>query len=269
VSARDADDVLSVLASDPVAHCMVAARVEEYGIDTHSIIGQLWSHGPTTEGLCYFGANLMPLRGSTAALEAFSERARRRRRMCSSIVGRAELAMPLWEMLTPFWGRARDVRPDQPLMALAGPPKCLADPSVRRVRPAEIDLYMPAAIAMFREEVGVDPRLHDGGRAYRRRVQSLISDGLAFARFDGERVVFKAEVGSMSSRVGQIQGVWTDPGWRGRGYGASGTAAVAQAIHDSGRIASLYVNSFNAPARAAYDRAGFEQVGTFATILLD
>jgi uncharacterized protein len=30
---------------------------------------------------------------------------------------------------------------------------------------------------------------------------------------------------------------------------------------------SLYVNDFNAPARRAYERVGFVQVGSFASIL--
>ena len=51
--------------------------------------------------------------------------------------------------------------------------------------------------------------------------------------------------------------------------GDAGTAAVAAAVVDSGRIASLYVNSFNAVARAAYARVGFAEVGMFATVLLD
>jgi predicted GNAT family acetyltransferase len=38
---------------------------------------------------------------------------------------------------------------------------------------------------------------------------------------------------------------------------------------DSGRTASLYVNSFNVPARRAYERVGFERVATFSTVLLD
>ena len=78
-----------------------------------------------------------------------------------------------------------------------------------------------------------------------------------------------AEVGSMSSKVGQIQGVWVDPQRRGEGLGAAGTAAVAQAIAAGGRTASLYVNCFNTPARAAYRRIGFVEVGTFATVLID
>ncbi len=32
-------------------------------------------------------------------------------------------------------------------------------------------------------------------------------------------------------------------------------------------VVSLYVNDYNAPALATYRRVGFEQVGTYATVL--
>ena len=132
----------------------------------------------------------------------------------------------------------------------------------------DLDAYMPAAIDMFIGEVGVDPTAGDGGRSYRRRLASLITAQRVFARFDGPDVVFKAEIGSLSRRVGQIQGVWVDPDRRGEGLGLGGTAAVAEAVAAHGRIPSLYVNSFNVAARRAYERVGFRQVATFATVLL-
>lgn len=266
---RDASHVLRVLDADPVASCMVAARVEESGLDPRRIHGEMWSRGGALESLCFSGANFVPLRGGLDDLRAFADRACRSPRMCSSLVGRAELTLPLWRMLELDWGPPREVRDEQPLLALGEAPLCRTDPLVRRVQMHELDQYLPAAIAMFIEEVGIDPRVNDGGRGYRRRVSNLIASGRAWARFDGGEVVFKAEVGSVSSRVGQIQGVWVHPLYRGRGFGAAGTAAVAETVIAGGRTASLYVNSFNGAARAAYARIGFQQVATFATILLD
>lgn len=266
---RDAAAVRRVLDHDPVGSCMVAARVADHGIDPNAIGGELWTRRGADESLCYAGPNLIPLRGGPADLVAFADEAMGASRRCSSLVGRAELVMPMWQRLESVWGPARDVRAHQPLMALNSMPACAIDPGVRQVKLPELDAYLAAAIDMFIGEVGVDPRLGDGGRGYRRRVASLISQGRAWARFEHGEVVFKAEVGSQSPHVGQIQGVWVHPDRRGRGLGTAGTATLAAVIVGTGRIASLYVNNFNTVARAAYTRVGFSEVGAFATILLD
>lgn len=266
---RDAVAVRRVLAADPVGACMVAARVADHGLDPGGIGGELWTVARAEESLCYAGANLIPLRGSRADLRAFADRALSTPRRCSSLVGRADLVLPLWDRLRHGWGPARDVRERQPLLALSSPPLCAVDPGVRRVRIDELDAYLVAAVDMFIGEVGVDPRIGDGGRGYRRRVAGLIAAGRAFARFEHGRVMFKAEIGSQSPVVGQIQGVWVHPQWRGHGLGTAGTASVAAAVIQTGRAASLYVNGYNTIARAAYARVGFAEVGTFATVLLD
>jgi predicted GNAT family acetyltransferase len=266
---RDAAAVWRVLDHDPVGSCMVAARVADHGVDPNSIGGELWTRGGADESLCFAGANLIPLRGGPADLNAFADEAMSGARRCSSLVGRADLVLPMWERLESGWGPARDVRDNQPLMTLATHPNCDVDPGVRQVRPDELDAYLVAAVDMFIGEVGVDPRIGDGGRGYRRRVAGLIAAGRAWARFEHGEVVFKAEVGSQSPAVAQIQGVWVHPQWRGLGVGTRGTAMLAAVIVAGGRTASLYVNNFNTVARSAYARIGFEEVGTFATVLLD
>ncbi|MBV9513308.1 MAG: GNAT family N-acetyltransferase [Mycobacteriaceae bacterium] len=266
---RDAGAVQRVFDGDPVGCCMVAARVAEHGVDPSAIGGELWTRRGAHESLCYAGANLIPLRGAPTDMHAFADKATAVARRCSSVVGRAELVLPLWQRLEHTWGPARDVREHQPLMAMASRPSCAIDPGVRRVRIDELEPYLVAAIDMFIGEVGIDPRLGDGGRGYRRRVAGLIAAGRAWARFEHGKVIFKAEVGSMSPAVGQIQGVWVHPEYRGRGLGTTGTAAVVASIVDGGRMASLYVNDFNIVARAAYARVGFAEIGRFATVLLD
>ncbi|GAA3577993.1 GNAT family N-acetyltransferase [Amycolatopsis ultiminotia] len=271
---RDYPAVRAALAADPVGSCMVSARVEAAGLDPWRLGGELWAADSRParygrlSGLCFAGPNLIPLRGAAPALRSFADRALRRQRTCSSLVGPAEQVLGLWDELEGEWGPAREVREDQPLMALDGSPFVAADPHVRAVRQSELDRYLPAAVSMFVEEVGVDPRAGDGGASYRARVSELISAGRAFARFEDGEVVFKAEIGAMSAGVGQIQGVWVHPDRRGSGLGTAGTAAVVhQLVHGLGRTASLYVNAFNAPALSAYRKIGFRQVGQYATVL--
>ncbi|MEZ0364623.1 GNAT family N-acetyltransferase [Mycobacterium sp. pUA109] len=267
---RDPAAAWRVFDADPVGSCMVAARVADHGgVDPGAIGGELWTRRGADESLCYAGGNLIPLRGAAADLNAFADKAMSMSRRCSSLVGRAELVLPMWQRLESGWGAARDVRDRQPLMALRSMPTCPMDSAVRQVQPSELDAYLVAAVDMFIGEVGVDPRLGDGGRGYRRRVANLIAAGRAWARFEHGEVVFKAEVGAQSPAVSQIQGVWVHPERRGQGLGSAGTAMLAAVIVGTGRIASLYVNDFNAVARATYQRIGFVEVGTFATVLLD
>src|SRR3954467_7603633 len=158
----------------------------------------MWGYlpGGRLEGLCYAGANLVPACAGPDAVRAFAERARRQGRRCSSIVGPAGAVSLLWQLLGPTWGGARDIREQQPLLAISSRPAVAADPAVRRVRPDEIDVILPACVAMFTEEVGVSPTAGDGGVLYRARVEELIAQGRSFARIEDGRVLFKAEIGA-------------------------------------------------------------------------
>jgi predicted GNAT family acetyltransferase len=44
-------------------------------------------------------------------------------------------------------------------------------------------------------------------------------------------------------------------------------AAVVLLAQKMAPVTSLYVNDYNSRARATYERVGFRQVGTFATVL--
>jgi predicted GNAT family acetyltransferase len=267
---RDRAAALAVCATDPVANVFVASRIQALGLEPGRLGAQLWGfeQGGQLTSLCYAGANLIPVQATPAAVAAFAERALRQGRRCSSLVGPSAALAELWGYLRPHWGPPRDVRASQPLMAIDGPAQIAADPGVRRVRSGEIDVLLPACIAMFTEEVGVSPLIGDGGAAYRARVAELIRAGRAFARIEDGRVIFKAEVGAATSQACQVQGVWVRPEFRGRGLAAPGMAAVVtEARRAIAPVVSLYVNDFNAPARAAYQRTGFRQVGEFMSVL--
>ena len=267
---RDLADVLTILGQDPVANAFVAARVHAVGLDPWKLGGEMWGHlvGGTLESLCYAGANLVPVQAGPDSVDAFAERARRRGRRSSSIVGPRAATERLWDQLEPYWGPARDVRRCQPLLSTSQSPPVLADHGVRRVAPHELDAVLPACIAMFTEEVGVSPVGSDGGTLYRSRVNELILAGRSFARFDNGEVVFKAEIGSVTPQACQVQGVWVHPDRRGEGLSVGGMAAVvAISLADIAPVVSLYVNDFNAAARAAYRRVGFTEVGTFMSVL--
>ncbi|MEU2292768.1 GNAT family N-acetyltransferase [Streptomyces bacillaris] len=267
----DLGAALAILESEPVANAFVTSRVQVAGLDPWRLGGEMW--GWYADGrlrsLCYAGANLVPICAGPEAVRAFADRARRAGRRCSSIVGPAEPTALLWRLLEPGWGPAREVRANQPLMVTERPSADIApDPLVRRIRKDEMEVLMPACVAMFTEEVGISPLAGDGGLLYQARVAELIGAGRSFARIDDGKVVFKAEIGAATPQACQIQGVWVAPEHRGKGLSETGMAAVLRyALADVAPVVSLYVNDYNTPARKAYHRVGFRETGTFMSVL--
>lgn len=267
----DLGAALAILESEPVANAFVTSRVQVAGLDPWRLGGEMW--GWYADGrlcsLCYSGANLVPICATPEAVRAFADRARRTGRRCSSIVGPAESTAQLWRLLEPSWGPARDVRAHQPLMVTEQLADGIEpDPYLRRIRKDEMNVIMPACVAMFTEEVGISPMAGDGGLLYQARVAELVAAGRSFARIDDGKVVFKAEIGAATTQACQIQGVWVAPEFRGRGLSESGMAAVLRyALQDVAPVVSLYVNDYNTAARAAYRRVGFREVGAFMSVL--
>jgi uncharacterized protein len=267
---RDRDAVLAICDRDPVTNVFVSSRVRALGLEPSRLGAQMWGHGTAGQlrSLCYSGANLVPVAATPDAVVAFADKALRQGRRCSSVVGSADEVQALWNLLRPRWGPARDVRPVQPLMVIAGPPQVPPDPLVRRVRLNELDVLWPASVAMFTEEVGVSPTAGDGGASYRARLEQLIRGGRAFARIEDGQVIFKAEIGAVTPQACQVQGVWVRPEFRGQGLAAPGMASVVvEAARSIAPLVSLYVNDYNMPARAAYRRAGFTETGRFMSVL--
>nr|WP_246315998.1 GNAT family N-acetyltransferase [Kineococcus aurantiacus] len=271
----DAPALLRLCERDPVANLFVSARllglVARPGTD---LGGQVWGWFEDGElvSACWAGANLVPVEATPAALDAFAAQARAEGRRCSSLVGPAEPVLALWQRLEPHWRGVREVRAHQPLMVCDTEPSVRPDPAVRRATLRELDLVVPACVAMFTEEIGYAPAPPDGGGAYRARIAELVSTGRSFVRVDpgpaGPEVVFKAELGAVSPKVVQVQGVWVPPHRRGQGLSEPGMAAVVEAARADGvQHVSLYVNDYNARALAAYRRVGFREVGAFATVL--
>ncbi|QCP00619.1 DUF4081 domain-containing protein [Arthrobacter sp. 24S4-2] len=218
-------------------------------------------------GACWAGANLVPIQLDPEFAGLVAMRAHRSGRRFASIFGPAETVLAMYEQLEQLGQLAHDVRADQPLMTIAGPPAVKANAALGFGQLADFEKILPACAAMFEEEVGYSPFL--GGRDfYSRRVEGLIRQGHSLVHLsDDGQVMFKAELGAVTPDVTQVQGVWMNPSGRGLGLSAGYMAAVVLLAQQLAPVTSLYVNDYNARARATYGRVGFRQVGTFATVL--
>lgn len=271
LSPSDRDAVLEVCARDLAANVFVAARVLEGVLTTQP--GTLLGHkvGGTLQSLCWSSANLVPVEADDEGIGFYADRVRRWRRHCASILGPEEQVGELWRLLASSWGPARAVRSHQPLMSLTTLPSSRGlelDPRVRPARADEVDLVLPAAAHMFEGEIGYPPYT-GSGTAYRSALLALIDRGHTFVVVEDGAVIFKADVGSVALGCAQLQGVWLAPHLRGQGLATAMMASVVEQVMTTrARWVTLYVNDFNASARATYARVGFVEVGSFSTVLL-
>jgi len=271
IDAHSATQLRSLINANPVRHTYVASRLEQHGLAgitrrTLEIIGAF--DGERLESAMLFGANLVPIETSQESQRLFADVLARQGRKCSSIVGRANEVLQLWGMLEPQWGTARAIRDNQPVMMTQSRSNLAVDDRVNYSTLMDLELLFPACVSMFTQEVGLSPLEKGGGPSYRNRVSELISTRRSFVRIDDDQVIFKAEVGCAGAQVAQLQGVWVNPDLRGQGVGGHALASVVKyVLQDIAPTVSLYVNDFNRNALAMYEKVGFKQVDSFATVL--
>ncbi|MFW7408297.1 MAG: GNAT family N-acetyltransferase, partial [Rothia mucilaginosa] len=109
--------------------------------------------------------------------------------------------------------------PLKPADAPTGAFQRIGEPAgyARLATSADLGELLPAAAAMFTEEVGFDPiaRYGDG---YAARLRTLIAGQRSAIITDvNGRVIFKADAGIVNLDAAQVQGVWLHPDYRGYG----------------------------------------------------
>ena len=273
-SAVDPQALDRLLTRDPVASVFVAShvqRIRSSGGGHPPVYGVAGAAGQLV-GACWAGTNVVPVALDARGVDLVADELTRVGPRFASFFGPAEPVLGLWSRLEDSWPAPFDVRPVQPLLVMDRDPDpgLLTGPAgdVRWGTEVDFERVLPAAAAMFTEEVGYSP-LTSGAQGYRQRIRSLLRQGRTAVLTDHRGdVVFKADVGSLHAGVCQIQGVWVAPEHRGRGLAVPCMAATVAMARRQAPVVSLYVNSFNAPALATYRRVGFERHGDFATVLM-
>ncbi len=181
---------------------------------------------------------------------------------------RVRLVVGEWDQVTDVWGHlaAGGLRADRDWREVfmtvdAATLAAESEPDLRVAAREDLGDLIDVSARAYREETGEDP-LSTMGEGYVRHVTRNIEEGRTFiVRRDG-KIVFKAEISARCPVGAQIVGVFTEPFARGQGLARRGTAGLARRLMAAAApigvpAVCLFVREDNAPARRAYERAGF------------
>ena len=164
---------------------------------------------------------------------------------------------------------------------LSGPPLVLRDQIYYGCSPAEAaflsgrdearlagradrDRLVDAGLDLNHRDLSIRPDRVDR-RWMRDAVSARIADGTSLVLGPEGEFHCKLDFGSRGEAGLVIEGVYTFPEARGRGYASALVAAAAAS--GRGPVACLHVNAANAPARRAYERAGLRPEKTLRLLL--
>ena len=216
-------------------------------------------------GVVYFGAQLVIAADSDAAVDAFAIETRRHPGL-RSFVGPRTRIEALWERVRTWHRPPLLVRANQPIYALLPADLVIVgDLGVRQATPADVESVIENSAEMMLGELGYDPRANR--LSFGAGVRRAIALGQWWVYIEAGQLRFQLNVGACSKATAQLQGVWTPPALRRRGYASGALSAIAQKLLETNPTLSLYVNDFNRDAITLYERIGFTCVGEMSTLL--
>ena len=129
----------------------------------------------------------------------------------------------------------------------------------------EVILALQAQLHL--EATGVDPRLADPD-GFRERVAARIERGRTWIKMEAGQLVFKAELQSVTPTAVYLEGIWTNPDFRGLNIAKECVLELtARRLHQQQTIC-LAVEPEETAARHIYESAGFRQQGEYQALYL-
>lgn len=143
--------------------------------------------------------------------------------------------------------------------------------AVRGLRQATLDdleAVMAVQAELAEEESGVNPLSVDS-LGFRLRCARRIEQGRVWVWIEQKRLIFKADVMAKTPETIYVEGVYTHPEERGKGYGLRCISQLDRRLLLHSESVCLLVKEQNQTAQQFYQRAGYKLRSYYQTIFLE
>jgi GNAT superfamily N-acetyltransferase len=138
------------------------------------------------------------------------------------------------------------------------------------LRPATADQLMAIAVAQAEVaeiECGVNPMFKDRD-GFLKRVMRRIEQGRIFVVFEGDKLVFKADIIAETDRVAYLEGIYVGTEFRGRGIASKCLSKLCLTLLDRVENVCLLSNVEFASAHRTFCKAGMRQTDACTTLFV-
>ena len=262
-------EVLDFLAARPLHTFGMTGFIRGNGLVSEHNRGSFYAcrdESGRLEGVALIGHHILFETNSEAAIQAFARLAQSHP-SAYMLLGEREKVETFWRYYA-SGGRAIRLYGRELLLRLDSRRQTHGEaPGLRLATPDDLDLIVPAHAQTVLDESGIDP-LSTEPESFRRRCARRIEQGTTWVWTENGKLMFKAEVVTDTSAVVYLEGVWTNPQERGKGYGTRCLSHLGATLLGHAGCVCLLVNEKFQAAQAFYRKLGYEFVSHYDTIFL-
>mgnify|MGYP001433758517 CR=1 FL=1 len=270
LSEADRDEVLAFLSERPVHTVVMTSFINDNGMVSDLNRGKFYGYRGTKgelEGVALIGHSTLVEARTENALTALALTARTAETPIHLVMSSGDSAQHFWNRLTDGLSEPR-LTCTELLFELNFPfmvQNCEWD--IRPARPEELMQVAEAHAEVAEIECGVNPMIKDR-EGYLKRVLRRIEQGRVFVAFDGDTLVFKADIIAETPETIYLEGVYTGREYRGKGIGSRCLAALALELVSRVPNICMLSNVDFEYAHKSFAKAGFKTTDKCTTLFV-
>lgn len=267
---NDKNEVLAFLQVRPVHTVVMTSFIRDNGIESASNRGKFFGYRNAAgdlEGVALIGHTTLVECRSDEALTALALKARESETPIHIMMSDGNSIESFWQYYSNNNQQPRLVCEER-LFEIKHPVMVREEvPGLRLARPEELMPIAEAHAEVAFEESGVNP-LEKDREGFLKRVARRIEQNRIWVVFDGETLVFKADIVAETAEVNYLEGIYVSQESRGQGLGANCLSQLSRVLLEKVKYVCLLSNVEFQQAHNAYAKAGFKSKDSCVTMFV-
>ena len=263
-------EVLQFLAVRPVHTVVMTSFINDNGLESELNRGKFYGYRNTEgklEGVALIGHSTLIEARSDKALKAFAQQAKSSETPIHMIMSHGDAAESFWNHFSDGLSEPR-LKCVERLFEVSFPFMVTKNEQTLRLATSEelIQVAQAQAEVAFME-CGVDPMVKDR-EGFLKRVQRRIDQGRIFVVFDGDKLVFKADVIAETAETAYLEGIYVASEYRGQGIGSKCLSELTLSLLNRVENVCLLSNVDFESAHKSYFKAGYKATDQCTTLFV-